>query len=94
MSSSQTRHACRCGPDGSEGCRSAAATKALQRAGGADAGVLLRLLARSARPLLAAADAWVAEGRLPASHDEFFIAAGALAAGRSYPGALRRHLVC
>ncbi len=45
--------------------------------------MLLRLLARSARPLLAAADAWVAEGRLPASHDEFFVAAGTPAAGSS-----------
>jgi hypothetical protein len=70
--------------------QAAAAAKAQRLAGGADAGVLLRLLARSARPLLAAADAWVAEGRLPASHDEFFVAAGAPAAGGSCPGALRR----
>lgn len=38
----------------------------------------MRLFVRSARPLLAAAEAWVAEGRLPDTHAEFFIVAGAL----------------
>ena len=38
----------------------------------------MRLFVRSARPLLAAAEAWVAEGRLPDTHAEFFIVAGAI----------------
>lgn len=38
----------------------------------------MRLFLRSARPLLAAAEAWVAEGRLPETHEEFFVVAGAL----------------
>ena len=47
-------------------------------AGAAEAGVLMRLLLRTARPLLSAVEAWVGEGRLPDTHSEFFIAAGAL----------------
>lgn len=39
--------------------------------------MLLRLFLRSARPLLAAVETWVTEARLPATHSEFFVAAGA-----------------
>ncbi|KAK9840835.1 hypothetical protein WJX81_007958 [Elliptochloris bilobata] len=55
--------------------RSAAARGTPQ--GAEEAGVLLRLFLHAARPLLSAIEAWVNEGRLPATHAEFFIAAGA-----------------